>query len=368
MALKLAWRPEVLAISPEMVAAKLESEACLADPTCRAEYLRGQGAPWFEQAIGTAFDILTPGLAGVVPDLPRGEPVVSGILNPYSLLPPELTARVGRMAAGHAFGPAVTGAAMNGFGFGDIFGDIGAFFTTEQTFLETLSNVGSDILGGVTSLIPQSLPALTTPLIQTLTPRPTQAQRLGLPAPAARPSLPELFLPEFMRPSQRTAAVPPGGGWPPGSWEADTYGEPGTFPYPGPEGGMKMAGAMVPAVRGMGSLALGATVNAMRTQGLNASVSWLVSVIKKFGPAAAVGFLASWVEDQIAHRAVLEAYGHKGRRMNPANTKALRRSLRRLASFDRLACRVQSQLYGGAAPRTRRRRCPRCRKNPCRCS
>ena len=98
---------------------------------------------------------------------------------------------------------------------------------------------------------------------------------------------------------------------------------------------------MLPAVRGMGTLALQAAVNAMRSQGVPASVSWLAGLIKRWGPAAAVGFLASWVEDQIANRAVFEAYAHRRRRMNPANTKALRRSLRRLGSFERLCKRVQ---------------------------
>jgi hypothetical protein len=57
---------------------------------------------------------------------------------------------------------------------------------------------------------------------------------------------------------------------------------------------------------------------------------------------------------------------HKSRRMNPANTRALRRSLRRLKSFDRLASRTQQALgrrRGGA----RRGRCGTCRKSPCSC-
>ena len=60
---------------------------------------------------------------------------------------------------------------------------------------------------------------------------------------------------------------------------------------------------------------------------------------------------------------------HKSRRMNPANTKALRRSLRRLKSFDRLSSRVSSQLSraGGSRRRGRRSSCSTCRKSPCMC-
>lgn len=264
------------------------------------------------------------------------------------------------------------GAPVNGFG--DIFGDLGAFFTTEQTLWETVSNVGSDIWGGVSSLLPTVAPTLAAPLISTAlaplrraapAPLPVPGWRGGTPVPL-RPAVPQYspfqyVLPEFMRtPTEPGYTGDPPGSQPPGQWEIDTYGEPGTM---GGVGAM----TMLPAVRGMGTLALRATVNAMRSQGLAASVSWLAGVIRKFGPAAAVGFLASWVEDQIAQRAVFEAYGHKGRRMNPANTRALRRSLRRLQSFDRLACRVQAQLYAGPARSRARRRCQKCRKSPCRC-
>jgi hypothetical protein len=60
---------------------------------------------------------------------------------------------------------------------------------------------------------------------------------------------------------------------------------------------------------------------------------------------------------------------HKGRRMNVANTRALRRSVRRLKGFDRLSHRVSAQL-GRVAGRRRsvgRSRCSSCRKSPCAC-
>lgn len=59
----------------------------------------------------------------------------------------------------------------------------------------------------------------------------------------------------------------------------------------------------------------------------------------------------------------------KRRRINPANTKALRRSVRRLQSFDHLANKVRSQLAHVGSKHSRRRvgRCGTCRKSPCRC-
>lgn len=58
----------------------------------------------------------------------------------------------------------------------------------------------------------------------------------------------------------------------------------------------------------------------------------------------------------------------KKRRINPANTKALRRSMRRLHSFDKLASRVSAQLsHVGHRRRASTRRCGKCRRNPCSC-
>jgi len=245
-------------------------------------------------------------------------------------------------------------------GFGDIFGDIGAFFTTEQTFGETLSNVGVDLWQGVTNLLPAAIPNLTAPLVQTLAARPQTA-----PMPRVRPpaqprygpefDLGQLLRPPFMR-DQPFTGVPPGSA-PPGQWEIDTYGEPGTM-----GGGVAMAG--VPMVR-TGTQALTIVVNAMRSQGLRANVSWLAGILRKFGPAAGVGFLASWVEDQIANMAVWEAHTLKRRRMNPANVKALRRSARRIESFHRLCRRVDVLRPRGRS--RARARCATCHRDPCRC-
>lgn len=55
----------------------------------------------------------------------------------------------------------------------------------------------------------------------------------------------------------------------------------------------------------------------------------------------------------------------KRRRMNPANSKALRRSVRRIQSFHKL-CRTADVLKARGRSRSSSR-CGTCRKNPCRC-
>lgn len=81
------------------------------------------------------------------------------------------------------------------------------------------------------------------------------------------------------------------------------------------------------------------------------TVEKLWSMLKRFGPSVLATMIgAAAVSDLIAFKTV-----RKKRRMNPANSRALRRSLRRLHSFDRLAGRVKSQL--GASCRVRKRKC-----------
>lgn len=73
------------------------------------------------------------------------------------------------------------------------------------------------------------------------------------------------------------------------------------------------------------------------------AVGGLLSALSKWGPTAMSTIVgAAVVSDLIQYKVA-----RKRRRMNPANTRALRRSLRRLKSFDRLAHRVQSQLHRG---------------------
>jgi len=300
------------------------------------------------------------------PDNPKAEELFKEAKEAYEVLTDAgkraAYDRYGHVGVDPQAGMAGSGAGFSSFAdaFGDIFGDIGAFFTTEQTFGETLSNVGVDLWQGVTNLLPAAIPNLTAPLVQTLAARPQTA-----PMPRVRPpaqprygpefDLGQLLRPPFMR-DQPFTGVPPGSA-PPGQWEIDTYGEPGTM-----GGGVAMAG--VPMVR-TGTQALTIVVNAMRSQGLRANVSWLAGILRKFGPAAGVGFLASWVEDQIANMAVWEAHTLKRRRMNPANVKALRRSARRIESFHRLCRRVDVLRPRGRS--RARARCATCHRDPCRC-
>ena len=73
------------------------------------------------------------------------------------------------------------------------------------------------------------------------------------------------------------------------------------------------------------------------------AVGALMSALTKFGPTA----MATIVGGAVVADLINYKVSRKRRRMNPANTKALRRSLRRLKSFDRLAHRVSVQLHRG---------------------
>lgn len=89
-----------------------------------------------------------------------------------------------------------------------------------------------------------------------------------------------------------------------------------------------------------------------RAQRINMTPDKLYMALRRFGPAtlsAMVG--AAAVSDLITYKAT-----HKSRRMNVANTKALRRGLRRLKGFDRLSGRVSQQLSRSCRP-GRRKKC-----------
>lgn len=87
----------------------------------------------------------------------------------------------------------------------------------------------------------------------------------------------------------------------------------------------------------------------MRANGSAVTVEKLWRQLKQWGPQTMTTIIgAAAVADLISYKTT-----HKSRRMNPANTKALRRSLRRLKSFDRLACRVSQQLSSAARPKRR---------------
>lgn len=94
------------------------------------------------------------------------------------------------------------------------------------------------------------------------------------------------------------------------------------------------------------------------------ALSGMLNFLGRFGPVA----LTALVGAQIVSELFAYKVTHKRRRMNPSNSRALRRSLRRLKSFDRLCGRVQGQLSRTAGRRrTIVRRCGTCRKSPCAC-
>lgn len=102
-----------------------------------------------------------------------------------------------------------------------------------------------------------------------------------------------------------------------------------------------------------------------RASGVAMSVPKLWRMFKQVGPNVLAGYIgAAAVADLVTYKAT-----HKSRRMNVANTSALRRSLRRLKGFENLSHRVSAQL-GRVASKGRRRsssRCMSCKKSPCAC-
>jgi hypothetical protein len=95
------------------------------------------------------------------------------------------------------------------------------------------------------------------------------------------------------------------------------------------------------------------------------TVDKLWSLVKSAGPVVVSGLIgAAALQELFVYHST-----HKRRRMNVANTKALRRSVRRLKGFDRLSHRVSSQLarVGGRRHRSASRRCGTCRHSPCTC-
>lgn len=105
-----------------------------------------------------------------------------------------------------------------------------------------------------------------------------------------------------------------------------------------------------------------------RASGRAVTLQSLLSLLRRFGPTALTAILgAELVADLVTLSATRAG---RRRRMNPANVRALRRSVRRLQSFDRLSARVSAQLGRVATRRRgpRRGRCMTCRANPCRCN
>lgn len=104
-------------------------------------------------------------------------------------------------------------------------------------------------------------------------------------------------------------------------------------------------------------------IQKFRAQRINMTPQKLYSALKRFGPQTLTTMIgAAAVADLIAYKTT-----YKTRRMNPANAKALRRSMRRLKSFDRLSARVSAQIHRGGGRRRSRGRCVSCKRNPCAC-
>jgi hypothetical protein len=102
------------------------------------------------------------------------------------------------------------------------------------------------------------------------------------------------------------------------------------------------------------------------------SLQRAMTMIRQMGRYLAPAAVATSLGISLTDLAVLVTQNSRRRRrhINPANTKALRRSLRRLSSFERLSGRVYRQLShvrGTRHTSHRGRRCGRCRKSPCVC-
>lgn len=112
--------------------------------------------------------------------------------------------------------------------------------------------------------------------------------------------------------------------------------------------------------------ALATSLTALSQQfGTKFSVDKLMRMVRSAGPGLVVGLIGQ----QALQELFVYQSTHKRRRMNVANTKALRRSVRRLKGFDRLSHRVSGQLarVGGSRRRSASRRCGTCRTSPCKC-
>jgi hypothetical protein len=89
----------------------------------------------------------------------------------------------------------------------------------------------------------------------------------------------------------------------------------------------------------------------------------LWSMARKFGSGVIISMIGAAAFNEL----VIYKTTHKRRRMDVANTKALRRSLRRLKGFHRLSSRVEMQLARRGGRRRSMARCVTCRKSPCAC-
>jgi hypothetical protein len=123
-----------------------------------------------------------------------------------------------------------------------------------------------------------------------------------------------------------------------------------TPPMPVYQNTMAMAPTVVSLGRGLARFPqLGSAIMAMSQHfGKRFTPELIWRMVKMNGPGLVIGLIGAGAMNELA----IWKSTHKGRRMNVANTKALRRSLRRLKGFDRLSHRVSAQLHRGGRRRS----------------
>lgn len=148
-----------------------------------------------------------------------------------------------------------------------------------------------------------------------------------------------------------------------------TYGSMGGYggPMAIPTSGASGSFAVSRALTSFPALAL--TLQKFRMQRIPMTIEKLWALLKRFGPTALTATSAGVITAQTIADLMYYKTTHKKRRMNVANTRALRRSVRRLKGFERLSHRVSAQLGRlSRSGRSRgRSRCATCRSSPCKC-
>lgn len=136
-------------------------------------------------------------------------------------------------------------------------------------------------------------------------------------------------------------------------------------------GGSVMVPALGGAVSAMRAVLMPILVKIAAKLGLRTvpSLSKAMTYIRNLGKAqlapAAIAAVLGITIDELARLIVADKH-RKRRRMNPANSKALRRAARRIESFHRL-CGRTDMLRSRGRRRTSSGACGTCRKRPCRC-
>ena len=130
----------------------------------------------------------------------------------------------------------------------------------------------------------------------------------------------------------------------------------------------QIAGAGAAAATGLIRFTIAQTLGLKAIPSLQRAMQMIRQMSKYLSPAAVAAALGL----EIGQLATLIAASNrrKRRHVNPANVKALRRSMRRLGSFQKLASRVNKQLSHVGSHRRHavsRGRCTSCRKSPCAC-